>query len=100
MRIRPGRRSAAAALGFAVVLTALLPLLFISLHANHHCEGDSCGVCALLRVAHMQVRAALSWLAAAALATLWAGLAITPFSPGRSFHVPRTLVAQKVRMND
>ena len=84
------------------VLTALflLSFLFIAEETGHDCSGEDCSVCESLEQCRTAVRRAGEILAAAVPDILFAAAAILVFQVFKSVSLKRSLVSQKVRLND
>lgn len=84
------------------VLTALflLSFLFIAEETGHDCSGEDCSVCESLERCRTAVRRAGEILAAAVTAALFAAAVTPAFIEFKSVSLKRSLVSQKVRLND
>lgn len=74
--------------------------LFVAVHAQHHCEGEHCPVCAVLCacVGLLRLTAAFTLLACAACAALHAARWWLHATRFRSFVI--TLVSLKVKLSN
>ena len=87
-------------LGILVALSFVFSLFFVALEADHECEGEECHICRTLEVCEGILRQAGSAVTskAALMATVWV-VCLLAF-PVITFVQDKTLVTDKVKMND
>ena len=87
-------------LGILVALSFVFSLFFVALESDHECEGEECHICRTMEVCEGILRQAGSAVTskAALMATVWV-VCLLAF-PVITFVQDKTLVTDKVKMND
>ena len=98
--IRTSVKILAGIVGIMVALTFVFSLFFVTIEADHECEGEECHICRTLEVCEGLLRQSGAAVTSGAVPVAAVWIICLVSVPVMTYVQDKTLVTDKVKMND
>ena len=98
--IRTSVKILAGIVGIMVALSFVFSLFFVTIEADHECEGEECHICRTMEVCEGLLRQSGAAVTSAAVPVAAVWIICLVSVPVMTYVQDKTLVTDKVKMND